>query len=386
MVAGDLIRLEDDGWAVIYDENVINGSMYSTVQSKPTLTYERAEAEDFNSSNNWRGNESNPEFLHRQGIYTQDEIATMQGDYADEGVDDLPELMRLYTERTEWLPRDHRALGETLSLNFLTGDFDDPHIPDRSLQNWDYYDTLTFWMALDNFKKTSTSGTKTTSREAHYQIRLRDSGGNTITIPLDAFYPESGWGTVRYHHTGTPEEYMNEIRDLTAGEKANGEAYSGWKRVKITTKDIDPGANFDLSTVQEFDIRYVDLEVRWTVDPAKPDARVEWTGSYFRYTDENGEERSIDKKDNQGNLDNDPPAPNDGYYYIYDDKDDPILYWFRWQEDPDEPTDVRMREEVLMPTLRIDRLELPGKPANNNYLEYGLPYCLRLEVTNWHEL
>jgi hypothetical protein len=392
MVAGDLIQLQDDGWTVIYDENVINGSMYSTVQSKPTLTYERVEAEDFNSSNNWRMNESTPEMLYTQGRYTQDEINTMQGDYTDDGTDTLPEVMRVYTNRNRWQPKpvagvERWAIGEILRFDFTTSDIEDPDIPDGSLQNWDYYDSITFWMVLDNFKRTSTDGTKTTRREARYQIRLRDAGGNTITIPLDAFYPESEWGTVRYHHTGTPEEYMNEIRDLTAGEKTNGEAYSNWKRVKISPKDIDPGVNFDFRSVEEFDIRYVDFELTWTVDVAKPDVKIEWTGAGFRHTDENGDRRSIDLKDNQGDLYFDPPVPNDGYYYLYDDRDLPILYWFKWIEDPDSPTDVRrMREEVLMPTLRIDRLELPGKPATNDHREYGLPHSLRLEVTNWREL
>jgi hypothetical protein len=340
MVAGDLIRLEDDGWAVIYDENVINGYMYSTTLSKPTLTYERVEAEDFNSSNNWRvTSESNPEFLHTQGTYIQDEINTMQGDYDDLGMDDLPELMRLYTERTEWLPKDRRALTETLSLNFPSGVFEDPDIsavtqPDGS-QNWDFYDTITFWMVLDNFKRTSTDGTKTTRREARYQIRLRDSGGNTISIPLETLYPESKWGTVKYHHTGG--EYMNEIRDLTMLENANGETYSSWKRVKITQNNY-PAAVFDFGNVVEFDIRYVDMEVSWTVDPAKQDAKVIWYDNrYFRYIDEDGNWRSIDQKDNEGNLNNDPPAPNDGYYYLYDDAVVPF-YWIRWIEDlPESP-------------------------------------------------
>jgi hypothetical protein len=342
------------------------------------------EAEDFNSSNNWRSNESNPEFLHTQGTYTQDEIDTMQGDYADGGVDALPELMRLYTERTEWLPKDHRALGETLSLDFLNGDFEDPDIPDFSLQNWEFYDTVAFWMALDNFKRTNTDGTKTTRREARYVIRLSDSGGNTISIPLEILYPESEWGTVRYHHTGTPEEYINEIRDLTAGEKANGEAYSRWKRVKITPKNIDPGVDFDVRNVERFQIRYRDLELRWTVDPAKQDARLIWYDNrYFRVIDEDDDWESIDGKDTVGDLDSDTD-PNDGYNYLYTE-DSGVYTWFRWYEDPDAAADVRMREEVLMPTLRVDRLELPGKPATNNHLEYGLPSALRLEITNWHE-
>jgi hypothetical protein len=54
MVAGNRINLQDDGWVAIYDENVINGYMYSpTLPPKPTLTYERVEAEDFNTTNNW---------------------------------------------------------------------------------------------------------------------------------------------------------------------------------------------------------------------------------------------------------------------------------------------------------------------------------------------
>ena len=398
MVAANHINLQNDGWAVIYDENVINGKMYSTTILKPTVTYERAEASDFNSSNNWQSSESTPELLHRQGIYTQDERDATQGDSNDPGDDndELPEVMRGYTDRDRWGPKDPspRAINETLSLNFPSGVFEDPDIsavtqPDGS-QNWDFHDTITFWMALDNFERTSTDGTKTTSREAHYQIRLRDSDGNTISIPLDNLYPaESEWGTVRYHHIsggGLPEDYTREIRDLTAGEKANGETYSSWKRVKISLNNNDPGAALDLRSLVEFDIRYVDMKVSWTVEVGKPDAKIEWTGSYFRYTDQNGFERSIDKKDNQGDLYNDPPTPNDGYNYLYDDKDDPILFWFKWIEDPNSSTEVRMREEVLMPTLRIDRLELPGKPATNDYLEYGLPHCLRLEVTNWHEL
>jgi len=389
MVAGNYINLLNDGWTTIYDENVINGYMYSTAVSKPTLTYERAEAEDFNSSNNWRGSESNPEFLHTQGIYTQDEIATMQGDYADGGADTLPEVMRVYTNRNRWQPKpvagvERWAIGETLRLDFLNGDFEDPHIPDRSLQNWDYYDTLTFWMALDNFTRTNTDGTKTTRREARYQIRLRDAGGNTISIPLETLYPVSEWGTVRYHHTG--EEYMNEILDLTAGEKANGEAYSNWKRVKITPKNIDPGGNFDVRNVQEFGIRYVDMTVSWTVEIGKPNARVIWYDNrYFRYIDENDVWESIDGKDDVGDLNID--TGTDSYYYLYSyDSDTGIYTWFRWIEDPNLSTEIRMREEVLMPTLRIDRVELPGKPATNNHLEYGLPHCLRLEITNWNEL
>jgi hypothetical protein len=388
MVAGNYIKLQNDGWAVIYDENVIYGKMYSTTILKPTVTYERAETPDFNSFNNWRvTSESNPEFLHTQGIYTQDERDATQGDSSDPGDDndDLPELMRLYTERDEWLPKDHRALTETLTLNFPSGVFEDPDIfavtmPDGS-QNWDFHDTITFWMALDNFTRTSTDG-KTTRREARYQIRLRDSNGNTISFPLENFYPESEWGTVKYHHTGG--EYMNEIRDLTAGEKANGETYSRWKRVKISLNSIDPGEALDLRRLVEFDIRYVDMEVSWRVDLAKQVAKVIWYDNrYFRYIDEDDDWDSIDEKRQEGDLYNDPPAASDGYYYLYDES---TPLYVKWIEDPESSTEIRMREEVLMPTLRIDRLELPGKPFTNDYLNYGLPHCLRLEVTNWKEL
>jgi hypothetical protein len=382
MVAGNHINLQDDGWAVIYDEYVINGLMYSTAVSKPTLTYERAEAEDFNSSNNWRLTESpNPELAYIQGRYTQDEIGSMHGDYVDGGIDELPELMRVYTNRVGWQPKSYTAIGETLRLDFTTGNFEDSDIPDFSRQNWDYYDTITFWMALDNFKRESTDGTKTTSRRAEYTIRLRDAGGTTIPLALDSLYPETQWGTVRYHHVG--DEYMNEIRDLTGGEKANGETYSRWKRVKISLNNPD-NSNFDFSGVERFDIRYTNLEVSWTVTVGKTDARVAWfsASNEFQYVNEDGSSWDIDEKRLEGNL-TDRAAASDGYYYLYNNADDLSIRWF---EDPNSSTDVRMREEVLMPTLRIDRIELPGKPAANTYLEYGLPHSLRLDVTNWREL
>lgn len=271
---------------------------------------------------------------------------------------------------------------ETLCLNFPNGDFEDTDIPDFGLQDWDYYDTITFWVALDNFSRKSADLTKTTRREARYNVSLRDANGNTVTIPLSSLYGENNWGTVRYHHTGTPEEYMNEIRDLTDTEKSNGEAYSKWKRVKITPNNIDPSTVFDFGNVAEFRIRYTGLTVSWTVVGGT--RRVEWWGSYFRYIDENGIGRSIDNKYMEGDLYNDPPAPNDGYYYLADDSSSP-WFWIRWFEDPDSSTEIRMREDVLMPTLRIDRFELPGKPSSNGHLQYGLPRCLRLEVSNWQE-
>jgi hypothetical protein len=330
-----------------------------------------------------------------QGRYIQDERDTTQGDSNDLGDDndDLPELMRVYTDRNRWRPKkdlmgiEYQAIGESLILNFPSGVFEDPDIsavtqPDGS-QNWDFYDSITFWMALDNFERTSADLSKTTRREARYQIRLRDISGNTISIPLDSLYPKTKWGRVKYHHTGTSEEYMNEIRDLTLGEKANGETYSSWKTVKISLNNIDPETAFDLRSLVEFDIRYVDMKLSWTV--AGGTRKVTWTGDYFRYYLDETNWRSIDKKDNKGDLYSDPPTPNDGYNYLYDDKDDPIFFWFTWIEDPDSSTEIRMREEVLMPTLRIDRLELPGKPLTNDYLNYGFPHCLRLEVTNWKE-
>jgi len=388
MVAGNHIVLQDDGWTVIYDENVINGYMYSTTIAKPTLTYERAEAEDFNSSNNWRLTESpSPELAYTQGIYTDDEKTAMQGDSGDLGVDDLPELIRVYTDREGWRPDlPYWAIPETLRLDFTTGDFEDPDIPDSSPQNWNYHDTITFWMALDNFKRRSTDLTKITRREAEYVIRMRDGDGNTIPVSLDMLlYPENEWGTVRYHHIASatvPEEYTEEIRDLTDGEEANGETYSNWKRVRISLNNPS-NRNFNFSTVERFDIRYSNLTVSWTVDPAKPDAKVAWDGASnaFKYTNEDGTSRNVNEKRQEGDL-SDRAAASDNYFYLYNSDDDLSITWV---QDPDS-TEVRMREEVLMPTLRIDRLELPGKPASNNYLEYGLPHSLRLEITNWREL
>jgi len=88
MVAGNHVVLQNDGWTVIYDENVINGNMYSSAADsilKPTLTYERVEAEDFNTANNW--DREGLELYHGQEDYIPEDIDNAQADYLDVGID-----------------------------------------------------------------------------------------------------------------------------------------------------------------------------------------------------------------------------------------------------------------------------------------------------------
>ena len=89
------------------------------------------------------------------------------------------------------------------------------------------------------------------------------------------------------------------------------------------------------------------------------------------------------------------PEDTDGrrqLYYTDESGFDPDIEW-NW--DPSTSTLEPMYffgdtldplKSALNSIFKIDRIELPGKPPTNDHLEYGLPHCLRLEVTNWREL
>jgi len=42
-------------------------------------------------------------------------------------------------------------------------------------------------------------------------------------------------------------------------------------------------------------------------------------------------------------------------------------------------------EDHFNPNLRVDQIQVPGKPGNSTYLEYGLPRCFRYAVINLKE-
>jgi hypothetical protein len=374
MVAGNHINLLRDGWTVIYDENVINGYMYSATISKPTITYERVEAEDFNTNNNWH----NPDWELRewQENYIQEDIDSAQADYADGGGDGTPELMKLVHDQGliwSYTPPDF-AVSDNVYCDFIdpANIFQDSDIS-IGLQDWDYYPTIHFYMALDNWEKTS--GSKTTLRKSYFQIWLSDAGGNKLTFNLSAdanpIYPNNDWGA-------------------EPGK-------SHWRLVRLTPQLIDPLSNFDFTSVTHLDFYYNDILVRWYINGTdtewirydKDDSTPYGKDGYYYYMKFNG--TGHDKYPVQFK----PPDADGRRQLQYEDPaGSGIFYDIQWNWDPSTATleDVYF-EDTLNPqksafdsVLKVDRIELPGKPASNNFLEYGLPHCLRLDTTNWSEL
>jgi len=362
MVAGNHIVLQDEGWTVIYDENVINGYMYSpTLLPKPTLTYERVEAEDFNTTNNWDLN--GDELLRTQEDYILEDKVNGEADYLDEGTDGEPDLMKMY-QQPGWHAADHdHDFGVTDGVYCDFADvgnvFADSDIS-IGPQNWDNYTTIHFWMALDNWEKVFDS--RTTYRKSFFQLWLYDTNGNELHIPLS--YLNNDW--------------------LAEPGKVH------WELVRITPQLIDPLSNFDIGSVERIEFYWKDIEVSWYID---------------------GDTESIDFIN-----DHDTGYGNDGYYQYIKSDGSEYPVWFQppdangrqlyytdlvlgdqpiqWNWDPSTSTLENMYfEDILDPlksalvsVFKIDRIELPGKPVSNSYLEYGLPHSLRLEITNWQEL
>nr|NIS62027.1 hypothetical protein [Pseudomonadota bacterium] len=245
MVAGNHINLLRDGWTVIYDENVINGNMYSTTLAKPTLTYERVEAEDFSTTNNWT--REGLELYYKQEDYIQEDIDNAQADYLDEGIDGTPELMKMYQQpiwRHGMVPEDHDfAISDGVYCDFtdVGNVFEDSDIS-IGPQNWDNYTTIHFYMALDNWEKIS--GSKTTRRQSYFQAVLYDTNGNRLPFNLSTgsapIYPNNNWvsepGKVR------------------------------WKLVRITPQLIDPLRDFDMRSVVRIEFYYNNILVSWYIN------------------------------------------------------------------------------------------------------------------------
>ena len=372
MLAGNHIVLLNDGWTVIYDENVINGNMYSTTLAKPTLTYERVEAEDFNTTNNW--DREGLELKYRQEDYIQEDIDNFQADYLDKGIDETPDLMKMYQDPI-WRHSDPDpaqrnnhdfAISDGVYCDFTDAGnaFEDSDIS-IGLQNWDNYTTIHFWMALDNWEKVF--GSKTTLRKSSFDLWLYDTNGNELHVPLS--YPSNNW-------VADPGKV-------------------GWKLVRITPQLIDPLSDFDMRSVRRLEFYYDDIVVSWYINDSDSE-RIRYnknnktTGygddGYYYYMQWNG--TGYDTYPVQFEED----AVNFRYKLYYEDPPGTPNY-IRWYPDPSASDEEMYFDDTLDPlksalnsVLKVDRIELPGKPATNDYPEYGLPHSLRLEITNWKEL
>ena len=366
MVAGNHIELQREGWTVIYDQNVINGYMYSSAADsipKPTLTYELVETEDFDTNNNWDLNGF--DFKVEQEDYIQEDIDSGQADSGDGGVDGIPELMKLYQEPRwstdpAWPDKHEFGVTDGVRCDFtdVGNVFEDSDI-NIGLQDWDNYTTIRFYLALDNWQKTA--GSKTTHRKSLLQVRLEDTAGNRV--PYNVPYQNNDW-------VGAP-----------------GKAH--WEFVRINPHDLDPLDPFDSRSVTRIEFYWKNIEVSWYIDDQTElisfiNEYDHWAGKdgYYNY-------RRFDLKDFPVKFKPEDANGRRQLYYTDAGVDKDI----QWNWDPSTSTLENMYFEdtldplksALVSVFKIDRLELPGKPATNDHLEYGLPRCLRLEVSNWHE-
>jgi len=168
-----------------------------------------------------------------------------------------------------------------------------------------------------------------------------------------------------------------------------------WELVRVTPQLIDPLSNFDIGSVARIEFYYDDILVRWYINDTdrewiaydKTDTTGYGNDGYYYYMKFNGTDhdkypvqfRPPDGSDRRQLYYEDPPGtPND-------------IQW-NWDPSTSTPEDMYFEDTIdpqksaLNSFLKVDRIELPGKPAANNHLEYGLPHSLRLEVTNWQEL
>jgi len=357
MLAGNSINLRNAGWTVLFDEKVINGLIYDEAMSKPTLVYETAENEDGDFPyDKWR--EVGGELDAGQETYTSQEIADGVAASWDQGGDDSPNLMRIDHD-PDWQPasspnpdRHDYGIYDGLQLDF------------SPWQDWTNYRALTFWMSLDNWKEVS--GSRETARMFYFKLRAGLSALSDGHFPLDK----------------SPPGYYDTIDDPGDG---------AWKKVRIPLTDIDPTSGFDVTNVAMIRFIFEDFELSW-YDPL-------------------GTKQWIDyDTDPKGPNPTDPSDPDPYYYgvqgkFVFHDgvNEHPVrfkldsgkykfFYTDSWGVDHDiqwNDPNVGMVplyfEDQFNPNLRIDQIQVPGKPASNPYLEYGLPQCFRYAVTHLRE-
>jgi len=314
----------------------------------PTLTYERVEAEDFNTDNNW--NLAGLELVITQEDYTQEDIDNGQADYRDGGIDGIPELMKLLQQPIWQNLGDNHDFGisDSVYCDFTDAGnvFGDPDIS-IGPQDWENYTTINFYMALDNWEKVS--GSKKTLKKSYFQVWLYDTGGNTLTFDLSAdvnpIYPNNDWvaepGKVR------------------------------WKLVRISPQLIDALPNFDSRNVTRIEFYYENIMVSWYIN----DNDREWIGydkndttgygsdGYYYYMKFNG--TGYDKYPVRFK----PPDANGRRRLYYTDSFG-NSYYIYWNWDPSTPIIDNMyfkdtlnaEKSALDSVLKVDRIEVPGKP------------------------
>ncbi|NIS69922.1 MAG: hypothetical protein GTO12_13540, partial [Proteobacteria bacterium] len=352
------------GWTVLHDVRVINGLMIDPTASKPTTVYENAEDPTFPSA--W--SEHGGQLETAQEAYTQEEIDGVMAASWDLGGDDTPDLMRIYQD-PYWKPlgddRHDYGIKDSLELDFESTGI--------GLQDWTDYPALTFWMSLDNFKRVD--GSRETIRMFYFKVRLQDDGQrNAYFGPL----------TEGYYLSNNHQGY----------DSADSPANGAWRQVRIPLAEIDPLRSFDITLVDEVYFYLSDFELRWYNQNEDAEQSIVYNVS-------SGSEYGVDGEFvfNDGTTEHKvrfwPESPTKHRLYYTDALGDPHgTAWdpvhdhtIQWVPDPGFPAAMEdlYFEDHLNPNLRIDQIQVTGRPASNAYLEYGLPRSFRYAVTHLAE-
>jgi hypothetical protein len=367
MLAGTRFMVKDGGrwigWTVLFDEKVINGLMYDTTVSKPTVVYETAENEmgDFPYS---KWNEDGNELKLQQGAYTAEEASDGVAATWDLGGDGTPHLMRIYQAPIWKCCDDTHDFGVTDELQL---DFSD--LPYIGWQDWSNYRALTFWMSLDNWEKAS--GTRETLRMFNAWVHLEQG---TSPYTYARFYLSEGL----YDSTESP---------------ANGL----WKHVRVPLGGIDPTIDFDFRNIDQ--IRFYLYNIRLSWDNASGVTQwIDYDPTPSEYGDDGYFVFHLGDPDPYGQTEYpvrfwEEGANRHRLYYTDLGGDPHGTTWdsnhdhtIQWNPDPETTTMVDLYfEDQFYPNLRIDQIEVPGNPGDNRFLTYGLPRGFRLVVTHLRE-
>lgn len=361
MLAGTSMTLKNGGWTVLFDEKVINGLMYDTTLSRPTLIYETAEGE-----NVWYwGGSFGGELRVEKETYTPEEVDAGVAASWDLGGDDTPNVMSIY-QQTSWQPSDDDhdyGVRDGVQLDFA-------YAPWNELQDWSNYRALTFWMSLDNYRTVYED--KETRRMSYFRVRLCDENwDHCLSVSLSS---------------------EDNLYDTTENP-----GNSVWRRVRIPfAKVIGHDSGFYIDRLRDISFWLYDFELSWYKDGTR-----QWIdfvpGGHSGYGRDGYFIFHLGNPDSYG-VSEYPVRfwPESGKYKLYytdaggsphgttwDPNHDHVI---QWNPDPSTTDMIDLYfEDQFNPNMRIDQIQLPGKPDSNAFLEYGLPRCFRYGVSHLRE-
>ncbi|MDY6856636.1 MAG: CFI-box-CTERM domain-containing protein [Thermodesulfobacteriota bacterium] len=408
MVAGNQIRNEDDGWAIIFNKNVING----TIETRSPLNYD--DMENKNTQNKWddppdvnpphwwldKGSCRNNHDVDwgdlgadftEQKRYSSLENTTNKADSSDHmGCYSYPFSENTYPNcmKVNILMRSFGDdfYGDMLKLRLKYGTFCDKKIElikDKdNYHNWSIYRDIGFWMKLDNWKK------GTTYKNVILQFKFRNSDDNWAKSVIDEnFYGQNNWGNHSPFEDDPSAPYEYDYNSVDDPQ---------WKYVRLNfLNDFEYSASsFDFEKIYILYFRFSEAEIGWKSGGQDKRVYFDNRDHYWYYKAKSSFQKKV-KIDTA-----------DGYKLKY--RNCLLCPWqlITWDPDgdgfdgidsevPPDPgpndadddgvvgtdPDALMTMFDLQTFFYLDKVNLHGAAARN----YGLPDCFKYDVSGWKE-